>query len=96
MKPLFFLCCLICAVCSSACLALCWVDKRAAHRGRRRVPERRLLALALCGGGAGLWLGMRLFRHKTRHVRFVIAAPLAAVLQLAGLFWLAHRAFSIT
>lgn len=73
-------------------LALCGWDKRRARRGGRRVPERRLLGLAALGGGAGLWAGMYLFHHKTRHWYFVAAAPALTVLQLALLGWLAWRA----
>jgi len=54
-------------------LSFAW-DKAAARRGARRVPEARLLALALLGGGAGALLGMIWFRHKTRKPRFWCAA----------------------
>ena len=42
-------------------------DKRRARRGGRRVPEKRLFALATLGGALGGWLGMYAFHHKTRH-----------------------------
>lgn len=71
------------AVLSLADLALCGWDKRCARRGRRRVPERRLLGLAALGGAAGLWAGMYLFRHKTRHWYFVWGAPALFAVQLA-------------
>ena len=69
-------------------LALCVLDKRAARRGRRRVPERVLLGLALVGGSPGLVLGMLLARHKTRKASFLAALALILVAQ-AGLAWLA-------
>ena len=46
------------------------VDKRKAVKNRWRIPERTLLILAAAGGSPGAWLGMRLFRHKTRHPKF--------------------------
>lgn len=63
--------------------ALCGWDKRCARRARRRVPERRLLGLAALGGAAGLWAGMYLFHHKTRHWYFVWGAPVFFALHLA-------------
>ena len=61
-----------------------WLDKRAAIGGRRRVPERELLALAFFGGAAGAVIAQRLFRHKTRKqpfatILFLIAAGNAGV-----------------
>lgn len=41
-------------------------DKAAAGSGRRRAPEKVLLAFTVCGAGAGILLGGALFRHKTR------------------------------
>ncbi len=40
-------------------------DKRAAGRGGRRVPEKRLLWMAFLLGAPGAWAGVRVFRHKT-------------------------------
>ena len=62
---------------------LCWWDKRKAKRGEWRVPERRLMTLALLGGEFGLWMGMQRFRHKTKHKKFTIGVPACFVLHLA-------------
>lgn len=68
-----------------------WIDKRAAVRGDRRIPERALLTAALFGG-VGAWLGQQVLRHKTRKQPFrsqlslIIAAHLAVV--AAILWWL--------
>ncbi|WP_346010283.1 DUF1294 domain-containing protein [Paenibacillus sp. SYP-B3998] len=51
-------------------------DKGQAKKGGRRVPEKRLFTLAALGGGIGGWLGMRTWRHKTKHRSFVIGIPL--------------------
>lgn len=50
---------------------------------RRRVPERVLFLIAALGGAAGAWLGMYLFRHKTRHWYFVLGIPAILAAQLA-------------
>ena len=63
-------------------------DKRRAIRGARRVPEARLFLLALLGGGVGGLLGMYVFRHKTRHLHFVIGFPLIAAVQILGALYL--------
>ena len=61
------------------------LDKsRAISRGRR-IPERVLLWVARLGGGLGCWLGMMLFRHKTKHVRFKVLVPLWTVLWIVAL-----------
>jgi uncharacterized membrane protein YsdA (DUF1294 family) len=70
-----------------------WIDKRAAGRGDRRVPERTLLTAALFGG-VGAWLGQHALRHKTRKepfrtwLGFVIAIHLA--LTGGAAWWLLH------
>ena len=56
------------------------VDKAKSKGRSRRIPERTLLWVARLGGGLGCWLGMMLFRHKTKHTRFMILVPLWAVL----------------
>ena len=63
-------------------------DKRRAKQGARRVPEARLFLLALLGGGIGGLLGMYAFRHKTRHLQFVIGFPLIAAVQILAALYL--------
>lgn len=66
---------------------LCWYDKRAAIRQNWRVRERTLLIYAAAGGSAGLYLGMKTFRHKTKHLKFTVLVPLLLLIQSAGLIW---------
>ncbi len=66
-----------------AAAAVYFADKRFAARHRRRVPERVLLLLAFLGGGAGAFFGMTVFRHKTKHMKFIILVPLSIILHLA-------------
>ena len=81
------------ACCSLFCFFLCWRDKRAAKRAKRRVAEKRFFLLAALGGGFGLWLGMRTFHHKTLHLSFRIAAPLSSLCWLMLLGWLGWQCF---
>ncbi|MBR8703846.1 DUF1294 domain-containing protein [Porphyromonas levii] len=52
------------------------VDKYKARHQKWRIPEATLLTLAAIGGAAGALLGMVVFRHKTKHLRFVLLVPL--------------------
>lgn len=58
-------------------------DKAKARRGQWRVSERTLLTLAALGGAGGAWLGMSVFRHKTKHRKFTVCVPLFMALWCA-------------
>ncbi len=67
--------------------ALYGIDKRRAKQGAWRISEYTLLLVALLGGSLGALLGMRYFRHKTRHRKFRYGVPLILLLQLGlGLY----------
>lgn len=67
------------------------VDKRRAERGKWRVSEKALFLPAVLFGALGGLLGMKVFRHKTKHWYFRWGFPLLLVLQLAALGWLGWR-----
>ena len=71
--------------------AVMGADKRRAKQGSWRVAEKTLFLLALLGGAIGGVLGMRVFRHKTKHWTFAWGFPILALLQLALCFWLFLR-----
>ena len=76
------------AVVNIALFILMGVDKVKAIKGSRRIPEATLFLLAIIGGGLGGSFGMFSFRHKTRHLKFLIGFPAITIVQ-AGLFiWL--------
>lgn len=68
-------------------------DKRQARRGGRRVPEKRLFAVAALGGALGGWLGMHAFHHKTRHWYFKFGFPALALVQAAALVFMYVKGF---
>ena len=72
-------------------LAVCFVDKRRAKRKAWRVRERTFFLLALLGGGGGVWGGMYLFRHKTRHWYCVIGIPAVTLAEYGFLTWFLLR-----
>ncbi|HBW39066.1 DUF1294 domain-containing protein [Desulfosporosinus sp. BICA1-9] len=51
-------------------------DKRLAKLGQWRIQELNLLLMGFVLGGIGLFAGMKFFRHKTQHKKFVIGAPI--------------------
>ena len=64
------------------------IDKRAAKKSAWRIPEARLMGFALSGGCFGIYAGMMLSRHKTKHPKFSIGVPLimaAYILLFVGL-----------
>lgn len=66
------------------------IDKAKAKAGAWRIPEKTLFGIAILGGGAGVWLGMELFRHKTKHWYFKYGIPAICILEMiaAGYVWL--------
>ncbi len=63
--------------------ALMGIDKRKAKRGSWRVPEKTLFLVTALFGALGGTLGMRLFRHKTKHWYFKIGFPALLLVQIA-------------
>jgi len=64
------------------------IDKSKARRNKRRISEAALFTAAIIGGGVGAFLGMQVFRHKTKHTKFVIGIPFIMVVQIVLMFWL--------
>ena len=65
-------------------------DKYRAVRQKWRVRERTLFVLSLIGGSAGAVLGMSVFRHKIRKMKFAAGIPLILAAQTA-LAWFVFR-----
>lgn len=64
------------------------IDKEKAKKGAWRIPERTLMLVAAVGGSLGAMIGMRLFRHKTKHLKFLIGIPVLLVLHIILLMFL--------
>lgn len=62
--------------------ALYGIDKFKAKNSRWRIPERSLIALAVIGGGIGALLGMIIWHHKTRKIKFRIWVPVALFIHI--------------
>ncbi|TVY10527.1 DUF1294 domain-containing protein [Paenibacillus cremeus] len=63
-------------------------DKSRAKQGKRRVPEKKLFGLSAIGGALGTWLGMRVWRHKTKHTSFILGVPALLLMNIAAIYFL--------
>ncbi|MGO1477207.1 DUF1294 domain-containing protein, partial [Alkalibacterium gilvum] len=61
-------------------------DKRRAIKGSYRISEKKLLTSAFLLGGIGAWLGMVLFRHKTKHLIFRISLPFSMLITVLVIY----------
>ena len=62
--------------------ALMGIDKRRAKKDAWRIKEKTLFLPVLLGGGVGGILGMKTFRHKTKHIKFIVGMPLILAAQI--------------
>ncbi len=67
--------------------AMMGIDKRRARHRRARIPERTLFLVAVLGGSLGILLGMKVFRHKTRHNSFRYGMPGLLLGQMAVIMY---------
>ncbi len=68
------------------------MDKHQAKRGGQRTPEARLLLLTAAGGPIGAYLGIRVFRHKSRKKSFLWKWWIAVALNALWIWvWLQNR-----
>lgn len=58
------------------------IDKSKAIHKEWRVSEKTLIGISLIGGSIGMLLGMNVFRHKTKHIKFTFGVPAILILQI--------------
>lgn len=56
------------------------IDKLKAKKKYRRIKEKTLITLSLIGGPLGSIMGMYIFRHKTKKIKFKILNLLSLIL----------------
>lgn len=71
----------LCVINVVACV-MYYLDKQKAIKGTWRTPESVLIGVAALGGSVGALLGMKVFRHKTKHLKFTIGVPLILIIQV--------------
>lgn len=64
------------------------IDKYRAKKRMWRIPEKTLLSFGILGGGVGGFLGMFLFHHKIRVLRFKLIYLLGTILMATILYYL--------
>ena len=67
-------------------LFLMYTDKKHAIKHQWRTPELKLFLVAFLLGSLGIYLGMYLFRHKTKHKKFILFIPIIIFAQLYILY----------
>ena len=70
------------AIINAVSFLLMLADKRKARKNLWRIPEKTLLGVCAIGGSLGGLLAMKLFRHKTRHLRFSVGIPVMLALHI--------------
>lgn len=60
------------------------VDKRKAIKHKWRIPEKTLMLLSVFGGSIGMFIGMHVFRHKTKHTLFVVGVPVIFIIEMVA------------
>ena len=64
------------------------IDKYKAKKAQWRISEATLLLLAVLGGSIGAWMGMKVWRHKTMHMKFKYGIPDILLIQIALMSYL--------
>ena len=80
------------AVVSLCSIVVCIYDKKISKRNnvKLRIPEKSLFVWSAVGGSVAMYITMRLIRHKTKHVSFMVGIPVIFVLQVALIGALAY------
>jgi uncharacterized membrane protein YsdA (DUF1294 family) len=67
------------------------IDKYKAQRHQWRISEANIFLIGLFGGGLGVLLGMSMFHHKTKHLKFTIGIPLVVALNIICFWYFLHK-----
>lgn len=67
------------------------IDKQRAKKRAWRIPESQLFLVSLFFGAIGSFLGMRFFRHKTKHPTFKYGLPILVIIQLVIIYFIVEK-----
>ena len=79
---IFFAYIIVVSICS---IVVCIYDKKISKRNnvKLRIPEKTLFIWSAVGGSVAMYVTMKLMRHKTKHVSFMVGIPVIFLLQVA-------------
>lgn len=60
-----------------------WDKLRSREKDAQRIPESLFMTLSVLGGAVGVWIGMFMFRHKTRTWYFYLGVSLIVLQHIA-------------
>ncbi|WP_288222255.1 DUF1294 domain-containing protein [uncultured Clostridium sp.] len=72
-----------------------FIDKQKAIKRQWRIKESTLFLLSIIGGSLGTILGMYIFRHKTKHLKFTLGIPLIIIIQIIIFIFLKDTNFTL-
>lgn len=61
-------------------LFICLIDKYQARHNGWRISEKMLIIVSFLGGCFGFYIGMLVFHHKTKKIKFKIVVPVFVVI----------------
>lgn len=64
-------------------VTLMYIDKKRAVKNQWRISEKRLFLIGVFGGPFGIYAGMKLFCHKTKHKIFSLGIPIIMIFHIS-------------
>lgn len=64
-----------------------YIDKGRAIKNQYRISEKTIWTISFLGGAAGALLGMKWFKHKTKHFSFKWGLPSLTIFQIFSLVY---------
>lgn len=64
------------------------IDKLKAIKKEERISEKTLILIGILGGSIGSLIGMNLFRHKTKKLKFIISLALILIIHIIVVIYL--------
>lgn len=69
------------------------IDKYKAKKDLWRIPEGTLMMMCLLGGGFGTILGMHIFRHKTKKLKFSVGMPTILISEIILVIYIIFKIY---